>query len=150
MVALRASLTRQMKVIFAVLVAATIAMTSLVATAPSAGAAYKWHCVVSKTIVHRRGTDAALCRHGIPFHRGHAFVLLPRRHGQKHRHHLILKVFRTGHNGNALFGFRIKPRTPLGRTRVYVVCGNKRTSFVLVVKRARHHRRHHHRRHHHH
>jgi hypothetical protein len=134
MAALRTSLKRQMKAFVAVLAAMVIALTSLVVAAPSADAAYRWHCTVAKTVVHRGDHDAALCKNGPKHHRGHAYVL---RHGR--RHYVLLKTFRTGRRGNALFGFRIKPRVPLGRVRVHVTCGSKRTSFIIFVKRRRHH-----------
>jgi hypothetical protein len=135
MVALRTALTRQMKAFVAVLAAMVIAMTSLVVAAPSANAAYRLTCVVSKRVVHRGAQDAVLCRHGAKLHRGRAYVLRKRS-----PHFYRLKVFRTGKRGNALFSFRVKRGVHLGRVRVHVQVGGKRTSFLIVVHPRRHRR----------
>lgn len=134
MVAIRTALTRQMKALVAVLAAMVIAMTSLVIAAPSANAAYPWTCVVSKRIVHRGGQDAVFCRHGAKLHTGRAYAFT---HHHHHRQYILLKKFRTGRHGNALFAFRIKPRLPLGRRKVYVRCGRQVAHFFIVVKRHR-------------
>jgi hypothetical protein len=142
MIALRASSIRRSRIVFAIVAALVIALTSLVAAAPKAGAAYRFHCVVSKVHVRRGGTDAALCRHGGKLYRGQAYVI-----NRHHRpHHVRLKVFRTGKRGNALFGFRIKRHVPLGRVVVHVRdAAHKRTSFIIFVRRAKHHHHRHHR-----
>lgn len=136
MLALRTSLTRQMKAFVAVLAAVVIAMTSLVVAAPSANAAYRLTCVVSKRVVHRGDQDAAFCRHGAKLHLGRAYVNVYRHH---HRHRVVLRVFRTGRSGNALFAFHVKPAVPLGRQFVHVRVGRKKTKFIIVVHPRRHH-----------
>lgn len=142
MVAIRASLTRQVKAFVAVLAALVIAMTTFVVATPSADAAYRWHCVVAKDHVRRGDTDSALCKHGYRFHRGVTYVIIHRHH---HAHHLVLKRWRTGFRGNALMGFHIKPRVPLGRVKLYFRCfghPDKVTYVIIHVGKRRHHHHH--------
>lgn len=113
MVGIRASLNRQVKALVAIFAALVIALTTFTVATPSANAAYRWHCVVAKTHVPRHGRNSALCKHGYRFHWGVVYVI------RKHHKRLVLKRFRTGHRGNALMGFPIKPRVPLGRVRVW-------------------------------
>lgn len=139
MIAIRASLTRNVKALVAVFAALVIAMTTLTVAAPSANASYRFHCVVAKDHVRRGDTDSALCKHGYRFHRGVTYVVIRKHH---HKHRLILKRWRAGHRGNALMGFRIKPRVPLGRVKIHFVCfghPNKRTAVVIHVGPRRHH-----------
>lgn len=144
MVAIRASLKRQVKVFVALFSALVIALTTFVVESPSANAAYRWHCVIAKDHVRRGDTDSALCKHGYRFHRGVTYVIIHRHH---HKHRLVLKRWRTGHRGNALMGFHIKPRVPLGRVKIHFRCfgynrPDKVTSVVIHVGPRRHHHHH--------
>jgi hypothetical protein len=132
MATVRASLKRQARVIVTLTAAMVIALTSFVVASPSADAAYRWHCTISHPHVRRGHMAAVICRHGHKEHRGRAYVITHRHH---HRRHLIEKRFRTGRRGNALFGFRVKMRTPLGRHKLFIRNGNELTHVFIVVKR---------------
>lgn len=128
MLAVRSSLARQFKVVVAVLAATVIGMTSLVVAAPSADAAYKLNCVVSKHVIRRGEQDAVFCRHGARLHSGSAYIVRKRR-----PHIVVLKRFRTGPRGNALFAFRARRQMHLGRNKVFVQVARQRTFFFVVV-----------------
>lgn len=125
---------------------AVLLLSAPVAIAAPSGPYGGMGCVVSKRVVRQGTGDAIFCRR-LPKNAKGRLTAKVRQRKYPHRRHghrgplvtrtLVLKRFRTGRRGNALFAFRVPRALRPGRRILQLTAGRKRTHVVIVVKRAR-------------